>query len=515
MKDFLKKASSRVAEFSQEILQCLPALVKEFEKDKEEKKAKGKKGKKKATAVTSDTKMTSSRNEDCKGENALLDHKCDKERFVNSSLANCMSHMFVSQDANEMPTEIHQSSKVVYSTQNLQLAKKPSLTCQTVGAKSTMADENNEDLENEVACLADSFSCIELVSQRSPCIDEKITEEIHTPSHNDGSVKILPLRERLQRRAIMNKGDNLEGISARKASREGNKSVGDVSASVKTIEKDNDKYAYDLNIIPDQNELKRFSSKAPDVDVKLREASRREVSEFEVSEFEVSEEIAQVTQEFDFPTFCNGIRNWENDHFIAENSTKSLHTSADSGSKKSKISPLKENAIDVNRQEDSPKQEAETLETPANEVEFYPGDFDSPFSIKQACNGSQCSINNDDTNLAIAANEFGSSYEVASLTSDSLGCLLNDSVVLFDSPFQENDPQSNNKENSMIPERTPDGEKYVEMLRKRFGIMLQNTPLNSQTRFRESSPKSAQSEKAIGDIPLTLMERLRKRSQKM
>ena len=452
--------------------------------------------------------MTSSHKEDHLFDSEVLGPESDTERLEKTGVSNYLSHILVAQDDNEIQNEIRQSSKEFHSTQSKQLVKKPSVTYQTVCAKSTMVAQYDKDLKNKVACLADSFSSIKLVSPSGPCIDNKNIENIHTSSPDQGSSKILPLLERLQRRALMNKGNNLEGISVRKGSREDDESIGNISASVKTTEKDSDKNAFDLNVIPGQDEMKRFSSsKEPDIYIKLREPSRKEAPECEVSK-----EIDQVIQEDCFPRFSKRIRNREDDHFIVENITKSHPTSTDSSSKESKISPLKENTRDAE------KQETDSIETSANETEFFPGDFDSPFSIKQAGNFSQYSINNNDTDLAMsregmADNEICPSYEVANLTSDSLGCLLSDSVVLFDSPFQETDTQNDNKENSMILEKTPDDEKYVEMLRKRFGIVLQNTPLNSQSRLGESTPESAQSEKR--DIPLTLMERLRKKSQKM
>ena len=468
----------------------------------------GKKGKKKvktgrSDATATDTNVTSSHKEDHLHDSEVLGPEGDTECLEKTDVSNYSSHILVSQDVKEF-----------HSSQSLQVAKKPSGTCQTVCTKSNMAAQYDKDLNDEVTCLADSFSSIKLESPSGSCTDNKNIEKIHTSSPDQGSSKILPLLQRLQQRALMNEGNDLEGISVRKAGREDDESIGNIAASVRTIEKDSDKNAFGLNIIPGHDEMKRFSSsEEPDIYVKLREPSREEAPEFEVSK-----KIDQVIQDDCFPRFSKRIRNREDGPFIVQNITKSLQTSTDCCSKESKISPLKENTRDAE------KRETDSIEISTKETDFFPGDFDSPFSTKQAGNFSQHSVSNNDTDndtdLAVSSegmadNEICPSYEAVNLTSDSLGCLLIDSVVLFDSPFQETDTQNDNKENSMILEKTPDGEKYVEMLRKRFGIVLQNTPLNSQSRFGESSPESAQSEKTIRDVPLTLMERLRKKSQKM
>ena len=101
------------------------------------------------------------------------------------------------------------------------------------------------------------------------------------------------------------------------------------------------------------------------------------------------------------------------------------------------------------------------------------------------------------------------SYDLGSLKNDSLGCLLENSPSLFGSPCEVE-----NKENSIAAVTTPSSEEYTSALRRRLGILPHDTPerLDCNTQY---SPQSEEVDRRRTILPPSLLERLKKRSHRI
>lgn len=98
--------------------------------------------------------------------------------------------------------------------------------------------------------------------------------------------------------------------------------------------------------------------------------------------------------------------------------------------------------------------------------------------------------------------------EMTGISNDSLGRILNESISLFDSPYLLKGQDFGGNDSSLDPEG------YVNDLRKRFGISKHLTPVLCDS-IAEDSPKSVTDDIRPKDVPLALMERLKKRWQQL
>ena len=94
-----------------------------------------------------------------------------------------------------------------------------------------------------------------------------------------------------------------------------------------------------------------------------------------------------------------------------------------------------------------------------------------------------------------------------SISNDSLACMLSESLSLFDSPCLNEEMGR-----SVTKQSTPNNDDYINDLRRKLGIKRQCTPVSFGS-VNGDSPQSADNEKKIKEVPLALMERLKRRLQ--
>ena len=113
----------------------------------------------------------------------------------------------------------------------------------------------------------------------------------------------------------------------------------------------------------------------------------------------------------------------------------------------------------------------------------------------------------DEDSTLTSKGNHPTSIETINMSNDSLACMLNES--LFDSPHSNDE-----KDNILRKESTPNNtEEYINDLRKRIGISKQFTPDVCDS-TNEDFSQSAENDTRSKKVPLPLMERLKRRLQK-
>eukprot|EP00795_Rhopilema_esculentum_P000322 gene322-9981_t len=471
-------------ESQQEILLCLPDLVNEFEKLKLEKKSKGKKtGKKNQKSKPkdgSDEESTTSaaksiKNAESTGETCLNSVRPEFVDGCNISPTNC-SYSVVSDDAQATKQDITEIRS------NNFLKKK----------MESMVEASPEIMTGDIKIedLMGSFSLMELSSITLDGVDSneqgKLSmdqdrfdaQETLTPDYRQP--EILPLRERLQRRAMANIDNRLSSHKCNGDLRVTSAALADqlssstaheaTSMDANTVE-GRSKSPRDIDVARGSDHLKpidvdsfqtnRFSNKS------TKEPNRANFSS-------VSVESDDCVAKIDF----QGFQEDKERSLVCHDTVLLYCTSLDE----------------------------DCLEQVLSRV-------NSPLSI--ACNSSadpkmfQATPDLLLGNILTPKHTNFPTYDLGNLTNDSLGCLLENSPCLFGSPYE-----AENKENSIATVTTPGSEEYTYALRRRLGILPHDTPerLDCNTQY---SPQSEGVDRRRTILPPSLLERLKKRSHRI